>query len=102
MRKMTEATSECVITRMFNIYILMMHGASMILLKMLKTNIAIKTKTKSYHIISVNTTKIDEKAMVRNRYKRIPQPFPDTIRERNTNSQDNIKQYSTSGKPRGH
>ena len=35
--------------------------------------------------------KIDKKAMARNRYNRIPLPSPDTVRERNTRDQDNIK-----------
>ena len=39
---------------------------------------------------------VDEKAMIRSRYNRIPHPSPDTIGERNTNNQDGI-----SGKPRG-
>ena len=43
------------------------------------------------------TNKIDEKAMIRNRYNRIPDTSPDT-----TNSQDCIKENSISGKPRRH
>ena len=60
---------------MFNINILMLHGASIS-----KSNMATKIKTKSYHIIKVlNATKVDEKAMNSNRYNRIPQPFLDNI-----------------------
>ena len=38
---------------MFNNYILMMHGASMPLFEIIKSNMATKMKTKSYHIIKV-------------------------------------------------
>ena len=39
--------------------------------------------------------KVDEKAMIRNRYNRIPHTSPDTIVERNTNNQDCINPCST-------
>ena len=45
-------------------------------LKLSKSNMASKMKTKSYHK-SFNSTKVDEKAMIRNRYSQIPQPSPD-------------------------
>ena len=35
--------------------------------------------------------KIDEKQMISKRYNKIAHPFPDTIREKNTNNQGGIK-----------
>ena len=35
--------------------------------------------------------RVDEKAMIRNQYNRIPLPSQNTIRERNTENQDGIK-----------
>ena len=39
--------------------------------------------------------KVDEKAMIENRYNRLPHPSPDTIRERNANNQDGNKEEKT-------
>ena len=41
-------------------------------------------------LLLISVFKVDENAMIRSRYNRIPLPSPDTIRERNKN-QDNIK-----------
>ena len=40
------------------------------------------------------TVKVDENAMIRNRYNRISHPAPDTNREQKTNSKDDVK-YKT-------
>ena len=37
---------------------------------------------------------VDEKAMIRNRYNRIPHPSPDTIREKNTNKSRRHKEIT--------
>ena len=70
---------------MFNIYILMIHSASMphlIIIKVLYGNQDENQKL-SYNK-SFNSTKADDKAEIRNRYNQ--KPSPDTIRERNIKS----------------
>ena len=46
-------------------------------------------------------SKVDEKAMIRNRCNWIPYSSPGTTRERNTNNQECLRKYSIGGKPRG-